>query len=110
MVKKGVEWLDRKSSRRGFLARIGKVVAAAGAALAAQPLLADTAEAANCCAGVRASCCQSTIGSCCSGYTYTGYTWYCCSGPDVRAYVCWDCRQNSSGLVYYCNRQTQLVC
>jgi hypothetical protein len=107
MVEKAVERLDRNLSRRGFLARTGKVLAAAGVLIGANLATAPAAEATACCGpSSRCACCSTTPGRCCSGYRYTGYTWACCYSG--RSWTCWDCTRN--GRRCHCARGTQNIC
>jgi hypothetical protein len=81
-----------RTSRRGVLARASAVLMGfgVGSALQAAPAAAD---ASSCCTGTN---CKSLgagcpgIGLCSPGWSYTGYTWVCCSGPN-KVY-CSDCR------------------
>lgn len=111
MVQESLKRLDKGLSRRGFLARAGKVLAAAGLALGAEAVLATPASAActNCGPSPKCGCCTATVGRCCSGYRYTGYTWLCCQNRSTALY-CWDCIRNSTGRRCYCNRGSQLAC
>ncbi len=112
MVKNSLEWLDKGASRRGFLARTGAVLTAAGLALGAQALGAHRAAASDriCtnCSGGLCGCCTATVGKCCSGYSYTGYTWICCYNRSTALY-CWDCWRPDRTQCF-CRKGSQLAC
>jgi hypothetical protein len=84
-------------------------MAAAGAAIAAQPLLAGTAEAACQTCGPSARChqCTGTVGRCAPGYAYTGYTWTCCQNRRTVLW-CWDCTRQ--GRMCHCARSSSTAC
>jgi hypothetical protein len=105
------EWVDERTSRRGFLGRTGKVLAGVGFGLLAGGVTAGVAGAVSyCCTGTQCLGCPATIGQCPSGYTYTGYTWICCESGfnPPRAVYCWDCQR--SGTKCFCNKVGGQIC
>ena len=107
VVIRGAKVLDARTSRRGFLARTAAFLGAVGVGSLSQ---ASTAEATTdgllCCTGAECAACSGQPSRCASGYTYTGYTWTCCSSGSVR--YCTDCRRNGSTCT--CQSGSQLKC
>lgn len=102
IIDRLTERLAATSSRRGFLDRMGKVVAGASAAAAGIGILSGFANAPE---NVSVLCCHCPKGdpSCgcpteaCPSGTYRGYNWYCCTYdcPPQPQVLCQDCYNNS---------------
>src|SRR5689334_21018899 len=85
----------RRTARRGFLARAAAVMIGVGVASVTDTQPA-AAEAPGCCTGRNCKAGGGScpgVGLCPGGWTYTGYTWTCCSGN--RKYYCSDCRNDT---------------
>jgi hypothetical protein len=90
------------SSRRGFLATLGKVALVASGTVAAVQG-AGLALASNCCNAGGTYFCSS-----CPSGTSNTYEWTCCGGGTVT--YCDDCTDSQGHLVCVIARQTNIVC
>lgn len=91
-----LSWVDKATSRRGFLAGTGKRLSAIGLAVTAAGVTANEALAFHrACCGPSEACgtwgygCPTTVGVCSSSCTNANYTWACCYGGRIT--YCWDC-------------------
>src|SRR5512139_2258484 len=100
-VEGAVGYMERRLSRRGFLAACGKVGLAIGAALAGVHLTARRTFAGKCCSGVPCLApynCPPTPG-CPPGTSVHGTPYVCCDSGYVGAtntvHQCWVCDPGS---------------
>jgi hypothetical protein len=108
---KAAQAIYRRTRRRGFLAKASALLIGASAAgVLAEPTPA-AADAPSCCSGAGCKASGGScpgVGACPSGWTYTGYTWTCCSGHYLL--YCSDCRNDTTGLVCSCTYHTRSRC
>jgi hypothetical protein len=112
-VSNFLSWVDRSTSRRGFLAGTGKRLSALGLAVAGAGVMTGEAQAFHrACCGPSENCgtygygCPGTVGVCDPGCTNANYTWGCCYlGKFTR---CWDCF--CAGNRCNCYQITGFVC
>lgn len=93
-------WLGERTSRRGFLSKLGAGVVGAGAVLmTAQP--AKAACTSCCCTSCLSlgKTCPTKIKTCPNNCRWNGYIWNCCANH--RLLRCWDC---------FCGTSTQCFC
>jgi len=100
----------QRTSRRGLLAKASAVLLGLGVGSVADASSA-AADAPACCTGRNCKAGGGScpgVGVCPSGWTYTGYTWSCCTGN--KTIMCSDCRSNSTGQVCACSYRTNQSC
>lgn len=114
LVERGTGIVYRKTSRRGFLAKMSSALAGLGVG---QVVLAQTASAdPKCCTGtacrsigVTCNCDGGGRQLCPEGWSYNGYTWGCCLEGD-RLFLCRDCVSDTSGTLCVCGCRTTRSC
>lgn len=109
-MPRGLSWLDRSTSRRGFLARVGGAMVGGAAVLTgdAAESWATVDQNPPCCSQNQCPNCPSTLSKCPSPYKYSGYTWTCCSNHRIA--YCWDCNYQSGGYACTCGKLTGGTC
>jgi hypothetical protein len=110
LAQAAVNWVERRQSRRGFLAGCGKVALAVGAAVAGFGSVATRASAACCATGFNdcstyaplvGTCPTTGSGGCPNGCTRVGNQTHCCdTGGSNTVHVCTVC---SCGGVITCS-------
>lgn len=103
MAEVGVEWAERRLSRRGFVALLGKIGLAVGAASIGIGRLPGRAKAACACTPLCGACPSPMPipGVCPAGCSGVGSTTCCDDGPGGTG-TCWVCHECNCGHVGNC--------
>jgi hypothetical protein len=109
-------WMERRLSRRGFLATSAKVAGALGLAMVGAHRLALTAHAACCINGACANClpispsqCGAPLTNGCPfGCSALGGATFCCDTGTNTCHACYPCKCN--GVACDCECDTAITC
>lgn len=109
-----LDWQERRMSRRGFMAKMGRVAAGIGLVMVGAAAMPLRAHANNCCSNLCGAGCPGTIG-CPSGCTVNGNPTLCCDsgavGSTNTVHQCQQCTSCSGpGGVCYCEYDTGNSC
>lgn len=119
MVDKITNWIGERQSRRGFLARCGKMSLALGMAMAGADRMALTAHAQCClgllCDSIGSNCppltpvqCGPIANGCPAGCMNGGAPSACCDVATNICNFCYNC--NCGGIACECECATNVVC